>query len=221
MTDANSPDYGKPIVDSAGQPVLGTQIEDTGFSMNHKWTGGVTTAISYKGITLSAALDVRVGGKMFSRTKNLMQFTGNGKMTEYNERRPFIIPNSVVDNGDGTYSPNTTPIYLLDGSLQTYFNEKGWGNGGLSYLIDRSYTKLRNISLSWAVPSKWCRAMSLSEVDLTAYCNNAFIWTAKDNRYVDPESTTVTAYGDLAYGFGELYSNPSQRTFGVNLKVKF
>lgn len=221
VTDTNSPDYGKPIVDSAGQPVLGTQIEDTGFSMNHKWTGGVTTAISYKGITLSAALDVRVGGKMFSRTKKLMQFTGNGKMTEYNERRPFIIPNSVVDNGDGTYSPNTTPIYLLDGSLQTYFNEKGWGNGGLSYLIDRSYTMWRNISLSWAVPSKWCRAMSLSEVDLTAYCNNAFIWTAKDNRYVDPESTTVTAYGDLAYGFGELYSNPSQRTFGVNLKVKF
>lgn len=221
VTDKNSPDYGKPIVDAAGQPVLGTEIEDTGFNMNHKWTGGITTAISYKGVTLSAALDIRVGGKMFSRTKNLMQFTGNGKVTEYNERRPFVIPNSVVDNGDGTYSPNNTPIYLLDSSFQNYFNNYGWGHGGLSYLIDRSYTKLRNISLTWALPSKWCRAMYLSAIDITAYCNNAFIWTAKDNRYVDPESTTVTRYGDLAYGFGELYSNPSQRTFGVNLKVKF
>ena len=56
---------------------------------------------------------------------------------------------------------------------------------------------------------------------LTAYCNNPFLWTFKDNRYVDPESTTVTQYGDLAYGFGELYTNPSCRSFGVNLKVNF
>lgn len=221
VTDRNSPDFGKPIVDSAGQPVLGSQIEDTGFNMNNKWTGGITTAITYKGVTLSAALDIRYGGKMFSRTKNLMQFTGNGKVTEYNERRPFVIPNSVVDNGDGTYSPNTTPIYLSNGSYQTYFNEYGWGNGGLAYLLDRSYAKLRNISLTWSIPAKWLQQLYLSEVAITAYCNNAFTWTARDNRYVDPESTTVAGYGDLAYGFGELYSNPSNRTFGLNLKVKF
>lgn len=221
VTDTKSPDFGKPIVDSAGQPVLGDEVEDTGFNMNNKWTGGITTSFTYKGITLSAALDIRYGGKMFSRTKNLMQFTGNGKVTEYNERRPFIIPNSVVANGDGTYSPNTTPIYLSNGSYQEYFNTYGWGHGGLSYLINRSYAKLRNISLSWNVPSKWVRSLFLSELQLTAYCNNVFTWTAKDNIYVDPESTTVAGFGDLAYGFGELYSNPSNRTFGFNLKVKF
>lgn len=221
VTDKNSPDFGKPIVDSAGQPVLGTEVEDTGFNMNNKWTGGVTTALTYKGITLSAALDIRYGGKMFSRTKNLMQFTGNGKVTGYNERRPFVIPNSVVANGDGTYSPNNTPIYLSNSSYQDYFNNYGWGNGGLAYLLDRSYVKLRNISLTWNVPTKWVRSMFLSELQITAYCNNAFTWTAKDNLYVDPESTTVADFGDLAYGFGELYSNPSNRTFGFNLKVKF
>ena len=60
-----------------------------------------------------------------------------------------------------------------------------------------------------------------SDVVLTAYCNNPFLWTGKDNRYVDPETTTVTGSTDLAYGFGELYSNPSCRSFGVNLKVNF
>lgn len=158
---------------------------------------------------------------MFSRTKNLMQFTGNGKVTGYNERRPFVIPNSVVANGDGTYSPNNTPIYLSNSSYQDYFNNYGWGNGGLAYLLNRSYVKLRNISLTWNVPRKWVRSMFLTELQLTAYCNNAFTWTAKDNLYVDPESTTVAGFGDLAYGFGELYSNPSNRTFGFNLKVKF
>ena len=91
----------------------------------------------------------------------------------------------------------------------------------MAYLINRSYAKLRNISLSWNIPRKWLHHIYLQDVVLTAYCNNAFIWTAKDNRYVDPETTSVTSYGDLAYGFGELYSNPSNRTFGLNLKVNF
>ena len=224
VTDKDSPYYGCPIVDGNGQPVLGKEIEDTGFTMNHKWMGGLTTAFTAYGVTLSAAFDFRYGGKMFSRTKNLMQFTGNGVVTEYNERRPFIIPNSVVDNGDGTYSENNTPIYVADDSYQVYFNNYGYGNGGLAYLTDRSYCKLRNISLSWNLPKRWMSKIFLNEVVITAYCNNAFIWTKGDNRYVDPETSTsrsATYDTDLATGFGELYSNPSCRTFGVNLKVNF
>lgn len=221
VTAKDSPYYGCPIVDSNGQPVLSDQTIATGGNMNHKWTGGLTTAFTLYGVTLSAAFDIRYGGKMFSRTRNLMQFTGNGKVTEENMRRPFIIPNSVVSNGDGTYSENTTPIYIADSSFQTYFNDYGYGNGGLAYLIDRSYCKLRNISLSWNLPQKWVKSIYLNEIVLTAYCNNPFIWTAKDNRYVDPESTTTTDSGDIAFGFGELYTNPSSRTFGLNLKVTF
>ena len=214
---------GKPIVDANGYSVLGTSVEDTGKNMNHDWTGGINTAFTYKDFTLSAALDIRSGGYMFSRTKNLMQFTGNGVVTTYNDRRPFIIPNSVVDNGDGNYTENTTPIYLGNGSYQTYFNDYGYGDGGEAYLLDRSFVKLRNISLTWNVPRQWVRKMSLSNLAITAFCNNVFTWTASDNRYVDPESTTVSqsSYGDLATQFGELYTNPSCRIFGCNLSVKF
>ena len=214
---------GRPIVDANGQPVLGTAVEDTGKNMNNDWTGGVTTALTYKGFSLSAALDIRKGGYMFSRTKNLMQFTGNGAVTTYNSRRPFIIPNSVVSDGNGGYAENTTPIYLTNSSYQDYFNNYGYGDGGEAYLLDRSFVKLRNISLTWNVPQKWVKAMSLSGLSVTAFCNNVFTWTASDNRYVDPESTTVSqaSYGDLATQFGELYTNPSCRIFGCNLSVKF
>lgn len=221
VEDPESPYYGSPIVGTDGQPVLSAKTQDTGFNMNHKWTGGVTTALSWKGLTLSAALDIRAGGKMFSRTKNLMQFVGNSPVTTYNDRRPFIIPGSVVDNGDGTYTPNTTPIYLADSSYQSYFNDKGWGNGGEAYLIDRSYTKLRNVSLTWELPMKWVRAIKFSKISITAYANNLFVWTAKDNVYVDPETTTTAGYNALSVGFGELYSNPSSRSYGMNLNVTF
>lgn len=213
---------GQLIVGDDGLPILSTEVEATGKDINPDWTGGITTSFRYKDFTLSAAFDIRKGGYMFSRTANLMQFTGNGEITTYNNRDPFIIPNSVVDNGDGTYSENVTPIYQSDGSYQDYYDQGYW-LGGEQYLVDRSYVKWRNISLTWDVPKKWVHAIQLTDISLTLFCNNVFTWTADDNYYIDPESTTVSqaSYGDLATQFGELYTNPSCRIFGCNLSVKF
>ena len=218
VTDESSPYYGSPIVGADGQPVLGTSVENTGFNMNYKWTGGVTTSLNYRGLQLAATLDVRYGGKMFSRTKNLMQFTGNGIETIYNGRRPFVVPNSVQEV-DGGYVENNVPIYLKDSSYQDYFNDYGWGQGGMSYLVDRSYAKLRNITLGYTLPAKWSKAIYLSQITLSLFVNNAFTWTAADNYYVDPELTTTGS--DLAGQFGELYANPACRVYGFNLNIKF
>jgi len=76
---------------------------------------------------------------------------------------------------------------------------------------------VRNISLAWAVPSKWIRP--LAGLTVTAFVNNAFLWTAKDNIYIDPESSTIGS--DLSGQFGETYTNPSCRIYGCNLSVKF
>lgn len=210
---------GEIIVDEAGMPVLSDDLVDTGLDINNKWTGGINTAFTFKDFTLSATLDVRYGGTMFSRTKNIMEFCGNGTVTTYNHRRPFIIPNSVVDNGDGTYSENTTPIYLADSSYQTYFDDYGAGEGRLYYLLDRSFAKLRNVSLTWNVPNKWAKAMHLSGLSASAFCNNVFTWTPAENVYVDPEATNEGT--DLSAMFGETYVNPSCRIWGFNLNIKF
>ena len=206
---------GKIIVGESGLPLLTDEVKDTGKNVNPDWTGGVTTSLSWKGITLSAALDIRKGGYMFSRTKNLMQFTGNGEATLYNDRNPFIIPNSVY--ADGT--PNTTPIYVTDGSYQDYFNKFGAAQGGEFYLLDRSFVKLRNITLAWQLPKAWVRKIYLSDVTLSLFANNLFTWTHKGNRYIDPDASS---YGnDLEGLFGELYSNPACRNIGFNVGIKF
>jgi len=206
---------GKLIVGSDGLPLLGDVVEDTGKNVNPDWIGGVTTSLSWKGLTLSAALDVRKGGYMFSRTKNLMQFTGNGDITLYNDRNPFVIPNSVY--ADGT--ENTTPIYMLNSSYQTWFNDYGMNQGGEFYLLDRSFVKLRNITLSYTLPKWMVSKIYLSDITLSAFANNLFTWTHKSNRYIDPETSS---YGnDLSGLFGETYSNPSCRVFGFNVGVKF
>ena len=218
---------GKLIVGEDGQPVLTTDLKDTGKNMNPDWIGGVTTALSYKGLTLSAALDIRKGGYMFSRTKNLMQFTGNGSVTTYNQRRPFIIPNSVVNVGTAEapeYVENTTPIMLGGGDYgvgdyQDYYNNFGWGQGGEAYLLNKSFVKLRNITLAYQLPKSLVSKAYLSDVTLSLFCNNVFTWTHKSNTFIDPEGSTRG--NDLEGQFGELYVNPSCRTFGFNVGVKF
>ena len=206
---------GKLIVDEYGQPIMGDDVEDTGKNVNADWTGGVTTTLSYKGLSLGATLDVRKGGYMFSRTKSIMEFTGNGAVTTYNSRNPFVIPNSVYEDG----TENTSPIWLGDGSYQDWFDVYGANQCREFYLIDRSYVKLRNITLAYQLPKALVRKLYLSDITLSLFCNNVFTWTAKDNRYIDPEASTDG--NDLAGMFGETYSNPACRTFGFNVGIKF
>ncbi|WP_286735876.1 MULTISPECIES: SusC/RagA family TonB-linked outer membrane protein [Sphingobacterium] len=225
VEDASSPYYGKLIVDDEyGQPVLTKDIMSTGLNIQPKWTGGATTSFSAYGFTLGATLDIRQGGYMFSRTKNLMQFTGNGIETMYNDRNPFIIPNSaqrVLDkNGNFVrYQDNTTPIYLSNSSYQNYFNNYGAKEGGQYYLLDRSFRKIRNISLSYVLPKSWVSSAKLSDVALTAFVNNPFVWTPKSNKFIDPEGSSIGS--DLSGQFGELYINPATRIYGFNVSLKF
>ena len=217
VEDEESPYYGNIIVDGNGFPVLSDDLVDSGYNVNYDWTGGLTSSLTYKNLSISASLDVRKGGKMFSRSKNLMEFTGNGLITTYNDRQPFVIPNSAVANGDGTYSENTVPIYLANSSYQDYFDDYGAGEGKLFYFIDRSFVKLRNVSVTYNLPKK--KIGPFQGISVSAFVNNALVWTAKDNYYIDPESTNEGT--DTSGLIGETYVNPSCRIWGLNLNVKF
>ncbi|MCS2955952.1 hypothetical protein NXY21_24220 [Bacteroides thetaiotaomicron] len=97
--------------------------------MNNKYQMGVSTNLKYKGISLGIDFDIRQGGVMHSRTKDINYFTGNAIQTAYNDRNPLIVPNSVnkIVNGENvTYVENTTPIT----SSNIY---KYWGDGGSEY----------------------------------------------------------------------------------------
>lgn len=88
-------------------------------SINPDFSTGFGTYLKYKNWALNANADFRKGGLFYSYTARLNYFVGNAWNSQYNDRQPWIIPNSVVDNGDGTFSENTTPISRAD--VFTYY----------------------------------------------------------------------------------------------------
>ncbi len=211
---------GKIICDNQGQPIKNAEQQIVG-SMNYKYMMGFGTTLSYKGVSLTANLDVRHGGMLYSRTKDITFFTGNAIQTAYNNRNPFIVPNSVQQNGtddDGNpiYVENTTP--LDETGIFTY-----WDAGGSeldrAFLVDKSYVKLRNVILTWQLPAKWFAKTFLTGVSVSAFGNNLFLWTPKSNTFIDPETSTFG--NDLEGNYGEFSANPSSRKFGFNVQVKF
>lgn len=212
------PDGNIVVNSSTGLPVeAGEQIVG---SMNYKYQTGLSTTLTYKGVSLSADLDVRKGGVMYSRTKSITYFTGNAIQTAYNDRNPFIIPGSVnkVTAEDGTVSYVENATALDATQIYNYWNNGGEGLAS-SFLVDKSYVKLRSVVLSWDLPSKWLAKTPLSGVRVSAFGNNLFVWTPSDNTFMDPE---MTSFGnDLEGNFGEYSANPSSRKFGFNVMVKF
>ncbi len=211
---------GKIICDNNGQPIVNSEQQIVG-SMNYKYMMGFGTTLSWKGISLTANLDIRHGGMLYSRTKDITYFTGNAIQTAFNSRNPFIVPNSVQQIGtdaDGNpgYGENTTP--LDETGIFTY-----WDAGGpdldRAFLVDKSYVKLRNVIISWQMPTKWFAHCFIQGVNLSFFGNNLFLWTPKSNTFIDPETSTFG--NDLEGNYGEFSANPSSRKFGFNVQVKF
>ncbi len=205
-----NPSNGLPQVDLDNPEVLGSFQPD--------FITGMTNRISYKGASLSFTFDWRQGGLMYSYTKRLMTFVGNTTQSTYNDRNPFIVPNSVIQVGEGdgaTYVENTVPVDVTN--VSSY-----WGTGPYidsNYVIDRSYVKLRELVLGYQLPSSLVSRFGFRNLEINLIGRNLLLWTATENNIIDPELTT---YGnDLSGEFGEFAAGPTVRSYGVSLKAGF
>ncbi len=201
----------------------------------YDYTMGLSNTFTYKDFSLNFSLDFRYGGVMYSETANILLFDGNAKATTYNDRRPFIIPNSVVGTTDGsgktTYSPNTTyigsPSITPGGTLNesdvtyNYYGEGSSFTAGSDAMriIDRSFLKLRDINLSYTLPTSLASKIKAKNLSFGIYARNFLLWTPKSNMYVDPEATNLG--NDLAGQLGEFEGTPLTKSFGAILKIVF
>jgi TonB-linked SusC/RagA family outer membrane protein len=211
-------EQGRIIVDNTGLPKAAEDLIEYG-DREYDFIGGIMNRLTYKGLSLSANIDIKQGGIMYSQTKSISVWAGTVPVTLYNMREPFIIPNSVYEtgkdaSGNPIYARNTIPIDAVH--IVDY-----WGNGGTELdgisFIDKSYVKLREVVLSYYFPQKLIRKIKLQALELSIIGRNLLLWTPANQTYIDPELTTFGT--DLNGDFGEYGAQPTVRSVTFSLRV--
>ena len=121
---------------------------------------------------------------------------------------------NVVRDASGAITSSTANTTRVDAN-----NSDGWGYAALpnkAFIYDAGYVKLREVSLSYTLPSKFVAKAGLQGVVISAVGSNLWI-ISKNLPYADPESG-LAAGNVQGYSIGSL---PGTRDFGFNLKLNF
>ncbi|SEI75303.1 TonB-linked outer membrane protein, SusC/RagA family [Dyadobacter sp. SG02] len=214
--DAQRDPNGNIIVnETTGLPLVSSEETYRG-SINPNYTLGLSTYLDYKGFKFSANGDYRNGGVFYSYTARLNYFNGNAYMSQYNDREPFVVPGSVIKTGDNTYVTNTVPVSRAD--VFTYYGGATSANE-YNHVLPKTFFKLRNVSLTYAVPKKALEKLPVRGASVGVFGRNLVLWTPKGNHVVDPEANTFgTSLKNL---YGEFAAGPSTATYGVQLNLSF
>lgn len=223
-------DEGKVIVDrNTGLPKYTTENKVLG-NAQWDWTGGISTTLRYKMVTLHALFDVKVGADIFSMSERSAYETGKAKETlvgraewyaseearkayqsEYGKDAPWTATGGYLVDGvfeDGT--PNN--IYV---NPEDYWYEVSRNSPEL-FIYDNSYIKCRELTLSLDFPREWLDKKGIvKHVGISFVARNPFIvW--KNIKDIDPDAQYNTSGLGLEYG-----SLPSRRSYGLNFNIKF
>jgi hypothetical protein len=226
-TDRNAPYYdasgqyaGQMVFGTNGRPIRTTNRIYLG-NYNPDWLLGIGNSFNYKGIKLSMLFDTRQGGKLYSETQTVGREGGiiieslEGRANGYDLSLPGngVIGQGVVQNSNGTFSPNTTKVAAREWHT-------AWTAGrniAEGVMFDASFVKLREVQIGYSFPDKWFRKTPFRAVNLSLVGRNLMVW---DNvPHVDPENMSYS--GGTALPGIENMSMPTTRSYGVNLSFKF
>ncbi|MGH7520906.1 MAG: SusC/RagA family TonB-linked outer membrane protein [Gemmatimonadales bacterium] len=178
---------GFPIVDPNTR-VIGNPWPD--------WTAGVSLNANFRGVQLSAFVDHRHGGDVLNMTRASMNQYGTHKDTDIRgELRTFgedmlchnqtcdVLNGPVVGPGAGTAVP-IGEGWFSGGALGSGQGATGGPISGR--LEDGTFTRLREISISYSFRGAWVRTLAgISQLDVKVSGRNLKLWT--DYSGYDPE----------------------------------
>jgi len=209
-----------PLTNDAGQTIVDPNTGYPLYTEEEQYLGNYQpdyllsfgSNINYKGFGFRILFDMKQGGSFVSQTKFFTEFNGTALHTADYDREAFVLPNSVIDNGDGTYSENTIEITEQD----FYTN---YDPAASTYLIDASYLKLREVELSYSLPSKFISDIGFSSVRFAVFGKNLKYWLPSENTFADPEVNGPSLTGN-AQGI-ETTQVPSSSSVGLNVQLSF
>lgn len=183
---------------------------------------GLENTFSYGNFSFRFLVDGRIGGLMYSTTNQKMWWGGTNPGTvnhfrdEANEgKSTYVGQGVIVTSGQATYdrdgniisdnrtfAPNTQGVNYIDYMTNTSNSQFVNYN-----YYSQTFLKLREVTLTYRLPSKWLKGHIFRAADVSAVGRNLLLFSKMPN--VDPDA-----------GVDNLQT-PSTRSIGVNLNLKF
>jgi len=219
VSDVMRDPKGHIIVDpTTGLPTKNPKLVNAGHG-NPNHILGIVNNFSYKGFTLNVVLDYRGGNNILNMVGSALDFTGISEHSALNGRQPFVIPNSVIKNNDGTYSANTN--ILVTDAARAFWNTSDYYNVQSTYVTSAAFWKLRELSITYDVPVNKIPAlkfMSAAQIGLVG--RNLLMWRPATNVWTDPEFNS-NATTSNAVGYTNEDQTPPTRVYGFTVKLTF
>ncbi|TNF43838.1 MAG: SusC/RagA family TonB-linked outer membrane protein [Cytophagales bacterium] len=219
VEDPNSPFFGQIIHNTTGTPLRDPELKLQG-NYNPDWMLGLQNTFSYKGLSLGFLLDFRYGGIVVSRTKTIGSTSGQLEETLFGRENGYdlsvegngIISEGVVQNADGSFSPNTVKI-----TSRNWHNRYYERNNVEAAKYDATFLKLREVTIGYTIPRSVLGRLPIQDLKISLVGRNLALWT--ENPHFDPETLSMGG-GTLIPGVEDM-SFPSTRSIGFNINLKF
>jgi TonB-linked SusC/RagA family outer membrane protein len=207
---------GNKVYESNGSPVRSDVYEILGNGVADL-TGGLNNTLTWNRISLSALIDFKFGGDLYSGTNVRLTEWGLHKQT-LEGREGGKVVKGVTQTGTDT---DGKPIYEpFSYELNQEDFARYWGNLGEraeeNFIYDASFIKLRQVSLEYSLPAKILTKTPFTNLAVSIVGRNLAI-LYKNVENIDPEY----GYTDSAAQGLDYFGMPTTRTYGFNLRVTF
>lgn len=209
--------------------------------INPDWKMGISTNVSWKQLSLYVLFDFQKGGDIYSINTKYGQATGLYAETTGANTLGNPMRDDVWSTVDGDLGPNfggglplseaaansggtILPGVKEDGSANDLLINSGrWGRAfyynnspTARYVFDASYVKLREMAITYTLPSSVLKNSFVSNVSFSLIGRNLLI-ISKNVDHFDPEFQ-LTSGNQQGIETG---AYPSARTYGFNVKIGF
>ncbi|MDA0314858.1 MAG: SusC/RagA family TonB-linked outer membrane protein [Bacteroidetes bacterium] len=215
---AKDPATGQPIMLRNGVHKPTTEPVILG-DPNPEWTGSFINSFTYKGFTLSAMMEYRHKGVIFSNTVTATLARGVTKDPVVDREMTFIMPGVRQDgtNADGTprYIPNDYQISAADYFFGGYHLGPDEAN-----VFDGSTVRLREVSLAYSLPNTLMAKTPFKRASLAISGTN--LWFVALNFPPNMNFDTDVLGTGVGNGLGfDFVTGPSSKRLGGTLTLTF
>lgn len=200
-------DKGQILVSNDGYPLVDVVPGIVG-DPNPDFTVGFRNTLTYRNITLTALIDIKKGGDVYNGTKNVMLYLGTHKETE-NRDEDYIFPGVNVSTGE----PNAVPVKRDFNYYSRLGTLAGLSEAGVE---DGSYIRLREVAISYSLPSKWLRQTPVKGFSVGISGRNLLLFTKYSG--IDPETNLSGTSNSLGRDY---FNMPNTKGVEFNIQVNF